>query len=514
MIFSTLFLGFAKFVFASEQYFVALVIGANEGQIPDSEIKFESLEVAEKWAIELHGRLESERNLKKIYLLTQPKREEILSAFDDVREQIFQKKQDNFQTLFLFYYVGHGFDNDLVLHESLLKGEDFKKLIASINANQTIVILDRCRNIKTQGVPEKIDGPLPIPTSSTVTIYSTSKGMQSYIIKDKVLFTSNFLKALQSAPVISMEDIWTFVENQTPVDAKEYGLEQTPEVEPPLGTSLQEDWGRITFNFSDEPSVKLKIGASISGPLELVYSSVYSIKIDKQYGKSITVNVPPGKIELRGSGTIFGTFTALPDERWTTEPERARDGEKRMRAGVMAQNATLQDTTEGLFFGFKPGITIRFGTNYVFTAYHTRLQPKHTITGMLQFDYDHLFGALNIGYGFDKVKMPAWSYQLRTLGTQLQIGPAINLGTVRLSAGFEIGGALLFQKFTPTEESRWSGAFLPGGYLGILYPNNGPIAVRWNMIAGYFWTPGVAFTAPYDWSPWYGFSFDIMFRSL
>ncbi|MCP4675520.1 MAG: caspase family protein, partial [Deltaproteobacteria bacterium] len=147
--FSTLIIGFEQHASAMTIRY-ALVLGNNVGVDADGKQPFPPLKHAEKEAQILKERLVGLSNFDesnaRTRLLAGATRKQLKAA---VHSLVRQKKKDQqllgkVDTMFLFYFTGHGLQERLLLQDGPISADELGELFNSMGADFSVGVFDAC----------------------------------------------------------------------------------------------------------------------------------------------------------------------------------------------------------------------------------------------------------------------------------------------------------------------------------------------------------------------------------
>ena len=187
---------------------------------------------------------------KRTRLLTGATRDEVKAA---IRSLLKKKKSDQkafgrIDSLFLFYFTGHGLNGRLLLEDGALFAEEIGEFFSSINADFSVGIFDACyagsldtAALASKGIhsapglnlfrelPEEV-----LSAEGRIWYVSSSREQESY--EDERLggvFTHFFMEALERAdsngPGITLESIWQYTRANTVEYTQQRKRMQVPE---------------------------------------------------------------------------------------------------------------------------------------------------------------------------------------------------------------------------------------------------------------------------------------------
>lgn len=489
---------------------LALVIGSNGGSHPGWP-RVPPLAAAEATAREVATELARTRPFGRgdVRLLLDPTRSEVLDAAEELMRRVEQSRaRGGGPVLFILHYIGHGFGPDLVLRGGPLKGAELERLLAQVDADFTVAVLDRCRDERRMGVQAVASADLAPLTRTTqragVVLYSTEPNRPAYEIEGRVLFTSAWLEGLRRGPAFTLEEVWRHARRRTRSVADSYRLEQSPTADPPLRDRPR--WGSVVLRVPGPRSAELELGPQVSGPVELVYSPAYSERLTKAPGRRQRWDIHPGTFHLlpaEGAQAppseetlphVVGRGQRLVVERSQTSPPAPRPGEEQLRRSLGHMDPGLRSTL------FGAGSTLGLGVTQRLTD-RTQLLPHHSVGVTLQLDRGAWAAGLEAGYGFDRQTYQRWDMTLQAAVLRLHAERALYLGRWRLAGGVEVAASRLWQTFRPTAD-RTTWALQPGARCSLAVPLGRALAGGLVIAAGPALAPGVGATDEHGWGWW------------
>jgi hypothetical protein len=160
----------------------AIVVGANDGGVRRSTLKY-----AEKDAKEFAAILRSFGGVEKedLFLILEPDRFEMESAFANMRRLLNNTKQSGTRQEVLVYYSGHSDERGLLIGDDDFPYREFREALTSLPADVRIAILDSCSSgalSRTKGgsrrAPFLIDSSVNVHGSAFMTSASADEAAQ------------------------------------------------------------------------------------------------------------------------------------------------------------------------------------------------------------------------------------------------------------------------------------------------------------------------------------------------
>ncbi|MBN2804471.1 MAG: caspase family protein [Deltaproteobacteria bacterium] len=471
----------------------ALIIGNNEGIDSDGRQPFSNLQKAESEAEKLRDNIVNLSNFSKdsrrTILLTDTNREAVNGA---IRQLIEQKKKDeavlgSFESVFLFYFTGHGLQGKLLLTDGPLFARDVDTFFKQMNASFSVGIFDACHSgsLSPKGIKPTVglnmikEMPKEVLNAKGRIWYVSSSANQiSYEDKDiGGVFTHFFIEGLtkgrMEGPGITLDNIWNYARNKTVEYTANQNIRQIPEEH----ISNLKTSSPVFFSFPLKRKSTLILSEKIGGRLVLSYADGQLTEIiDKKPGHKKRVAVYPGQVTITkvsdNKTYKMDSFVIGEDDTFVL-----KTGEDKMiNIGLGVRSRTLfakgdsvkavSNNKTVVMEKQSKGLSLLTGVSYEFAiTENSILYPRHSIGVPLQFDYGMFTGAVNINYNFDKHNYPAWGYSLNGIGADLRSGVGLNAGKARLSICGEFKFKNNWQQFNdgPARVKQSYGAGVFGG---------------------------------------------------
>ncbi len=524
----------------------ALIIGNNIGVDGEGKQPFPPLYYAEQEAAALKKKLVSLSNFdaspKRTRLLVGATRYQVKAALESL---IRQKRQDGAlvgktETLFLFYFTGHGLAGELLLEDGPLTADEVGDMFRELDADFSVGIFDACYSgslekeaLKSKGVratpglnlfremPEEV-----LSAQGRIWYVSSGPGQASY--EDENIggvFTHFFIKGLEEAPLdgpgITLDRIWHYARKNTVDYTAARNREQVPEQ---FIAKLKAS-APIYFSFPVERDATLVLSKSVSGRFALSYADGHLTEIvNKPKGKERKLAVYPGQARLllieTGRNRTLKEFTLkrgeevvihhMPEE--APSPAIGRRSVSLWEKGIGLEKPITASTIES-------GVSTLIGASYDFRACPKgALFPVHGGSLNVHLAYARLSMGLRVGYGHDRHTFGSgsqgtWDYTAHSLTGDGRVGAGFDIKRLRLSVGALLGFAHFWQKYGDgLDRTGW--ALQPGAFFSVLFPNVGRLVGELLLHGGPVRTLGIAMNEDYLWSFAGGASLIIHFRAM
>ena len=516
----------------------ALVIGNNAGTNDRGEKPFPALKHAEAEAQQLRDRLvrfaNFDPNPARTILLMGATRTQVQMA---VRVLAAQKEKDlselgRAETLFLFYFTGHGLRGQLLLEDGPLTSQDLTAIFRSINVDFTVGVFDACfsGSLDATALAQKGIDPTPglnlfrelpdevLNTEGSIWFVSSGPDQPSYE-DEKVggVFTHFFINALDEAeregPGITLDRIWSFARSNTVEYTSARNRRQTPQQ---FVAKLKAS-GPMFFSFPMERNATLVLSPAVQGQFMLTYAGgQLTERIQKEAGKSRELAVYPGQARLMAikDGAVIGQQELELRPKGTLVLRSAPDPAPGESLGRSTQNLWEKGFGEQTL----TATALRSDGSWMLGAgYEYMLSPnglvalRHEATVGARYDRANLSAGARLGYGRGQESFSAWRYHVDALSLALHAGYGLTLGPTSLTIGGGARVAILWQDFE-NKQSRSLWMFQPGAMLRLLYPNTGSFAVELCVEGGIGMVPGVGYNADYLWQGWGGAGLSVLYR--
>lgn len=503
----------------------ALVIGNDEGRAPDGT-SLEHLQHAEREARQLRDALVRvgafSESGGRVVLLTGKGRAEILSAARRLAEQHRAERQrwGNVPTLFAFFFTGHGLNRQLLTADDPLTSEDLALIFRDMGASMTFGMFDSCfsgsldlHSLRAKGV-RVLSGFNPIQElpreilSTQGTMWMVSSGADQVSYEDAQLggvLTHFFIEGLEKARAdefgISIDSIWEYASRETQRYTAGLGRTQTPQK---MVRELTAS-GPVYLSYRRQRDAELRFAPAVAGQFLLRYETgELSELVVKSAGTALRLSLFPGPlwIERVGNGTrerqrvelvASGTVTVGTNDNWNGAPML---GQRRIaHKGGLADIVMVQEAPHT--------------TGAVGMAYRLSLGPEDSVSPLhglelgARIDHGALAAGIELGRGWRSRSYEAWSYQTQQTDLSAFIGPAWNVGLLRLGVCAELRSswtAVRYGDGAQNDRHHWgSGAY--GEALFPLWPRHLPLLVVARLGASLERSTSAAFNAqPDGWS--------------
>jgi hypothetical protein len=479
----------------------AIIIGNNIGVDADGMQPFPPLLHAEREATRLKRQLVEVANFdssaKRTRLLLNADRASVVEAFESLARQ---RKEDaklieDFESIFLFYFTGHGISGKLLLSDGALEATRITELFNQVNADFSVGVFDACYAgsldalLKKKGIrpnrglnlakemPEQI-------LSAKGSIWYVSSGANESSFEDKNkggVFTHYFIEALNQAnrdgPGITLDQIWTYARKKTISYTRKHNRRQTPE----QFVSKLRSKASVYFSFPINHNATLVLSEKIRGTFALSYAEGHLVKIiEKQYGLKQSLTVLPGDAELfifnkkkteRTSLTIKDGETLyihyLPES--APHAQKGQKSENLFPKGI-GVNEKITVTA------FRPSASFMAGAGYEASLTHRKmLHPIHRVFLPFRIDWQYIYLGFRLIYGFDRRNRNLDSpYLAQMLGASLFLGRKFSFNKFEVNIGGDCSVAHIWQKFdSDTSYVGRKGEILSTVIVSLLFPING-----------------------------------------
>jgi hypothetical protein len=500
----------------------AIVIGNNIGVDANGHQPFPPLKHAEVEARRLKEQLVGMSNFDatnlRTILLSGATKDDVHRAFEEIR---VQKKSDHamfsqMESIFLFYFTGHGLENRLLLKDGPLTSEELVHLFKSVDADLSVGIFDACYSGSLDGLLDEkgirrtpglnmIENLPQEILSAKGNVWYVSSGAGEPSFEDSKIggiFTHYFIEALKEAeqdgPGITLDSIWQYVRRKTSAYAASRNRHQVPE----QLISRFRARAPVYFSFPMERSAKLALSEKLSGRFALSYAEGNLLEIiEKTAGEKKELAVYPGDATLRVLDTSSvnkvnykislreGNTVTLQSPTESSPPVDVGHHSSILEVKGLGDQTALKVTMVA------SGVTLLGGVGYgISFAGKEMLHPRHRISVAWRLDRSPLFAAASIVYGIDKRDPEEWSwaYFAQLFGGELFGGYSWRLKKVQVFLGPSLFVGGIWRTFDDESKIESSWELHLQGKIGMLFPKTGSVLFALSGEAGPIYSPGAA----------------------
>lgn len=508
-----------------------LVVGNNRGVDAHGKQPFPPLKHAESEAQRVHDKLVELSGFPAssdhtILLLGAKQRDLLWAAQSIARQRVRdQRVLRGADTLFVFYFTGHGLRGQLLLEDGPLPADELTAMFNLVDADLSIGVFDACYSgsLSNQALASK--GILPAPglglsrvlpeevlaTEGRMSFVSSGPDQPSY--EDEELggvFTHFFIEGLAKAerqgPGIRLQQIWDYARNNTIEYTSARNRRQVPE----MFVSQLKAIGPLFFSFPMYREATLALSASLHGRFLLSYADGSLVEfVDKERGQHKELAVYPGEALL----TLLDGSEVLLQEEVDLQPgmrlhlASPADGSPRPRLGTSARTLWKKRATDQSLTAtaISKDSTLLLGATYAFNVAPRRtLAPQHLVALDLRLDRGGIIVGINAGFEYGRQAYQARRFRLMAASAEIRTGYGWDLDPVRVSASALVGMARLWQTHDDGQKSR-SWLSKPGAMLGILlHPVAGLLATELFVRGGPMLSKGAGAGAKTRWTGWLG----------
>jgi hypothetical protein len=495
----------------------ALIVGNNTGIDSDGTQPFPPLKHAEREATDLKNSLVGLANFdasrQRTRLLTGATLSQVNAAFEAIKRQ---KEQDekffkSMESIFLFYFTGHGLEGRILLKDGAVSSETLAALFNSIDADLSVGVFDACHSGSLDGVlSEKGIRTMPgfnmirslpsevLSAKGSIWYVSSHSGQMSY--EDKALggvFTHFFIEALKHAPKegpgIPLENIWQYVRRETVSYTASRNRVQIPEQIIKLRSSAP-----VYFSFPVPRSATLVLSEGFDGRFALEYADGHLTEVfEKKRGTRHEVAIYPGRarlvlidetsdvmadkvFEISSGGTLI--LQGMPEV-----PVRPPVGER--AAPLFPKGLAIRDRLTAT--KLEPRFSFISGVGYAFSyTDRDQIHPRHRIAIPFRFDFKRAMLDVAVNLGLDR-RQYDWAYRAFMVGGELRSGFCLDVKAVRLNInlGFSFGHiAQQYQDQNHTDATKWE--FYPTGGISAVFPRTSKALAEVYAFVGPLISPG------------------------
>ena len=496
----------------------ALIIGNNNGVDNDGSRPFAPLRHAEREASVLREKLvrlaSFDPSGARTRLLLGATRQEVSDAINSLvaKQQKDRAVFGKTESLFLFYYTGHGLDGRLLLEDGALSSEEIGYLFTRIGADFSIGVFDACFSGSLDKSLLAAKGIHPSPRlnlfrelpeevlSAEGRIWYVSSGSNQESFEDEKLggvFTHFFIEALErgevTGPGITLENVWQYARSNTVAYTAARNRIQIPEQ---FIAQLRSN-APIFFSFVERRSATLVLSEAMEGRFALSYAAGNLTEVfEKKKGRKQILAVYPGDAHL---------MLADRRDKVTTQRVLLKSGERLFLGSMDDPSATpfVGEASETLFEKgqdlsmhiearhIKSGLSVFTGFGYDFSLAHDHtLFARHGFFVPFRFDRGPVFFNAEAAYGFDKRAYPSWTHRVHEIGGSVVVGCASNFSFVRLGAGVGFGADYLMQMFDEGE-TRTGFQLRPLINVNMLFDGNKRLYGALYADVGAMYAPGI-----------------------
>jgi hypothetical protein len=501
----------------------ALVVGNNRGLDQDGRQPFANLKHAEREARVLKDQLVSLANFNpdRTIMLLGTTRLEIKKAVEHMARQKENdlKELNNADTLFAFFFTGHGLQGQLLLEDGPITATELGQLFQAINADFNIGFFDACfsgsldeavldqKGVRsTPGLNIFKELPEEVLTAEG-SIWFVSSGPSQMSYEDRKLggvFTHFFIEALEEGhaegPGITLDSVWSYVRNKTVEYTTSRGRRQVPQ----QFVANLKSTGPFYFSFPLKREATLELSASVDGQFVLTYADgQFTEVINKKAGNALQMSVYPGeaRIMLVNQGQVqaqkdFELHADRPvylrgELDMTPTSRLGLDDELLWQKGFGSHS--IKATAK------VPAWSFLLGGNYVYNpGGQGLLSAAHQALASLRLERSVFHAGLSLGYGYKKEDFESFSYTSNGLVGALRLGMGWDLWKIRmaLAAGMIVGAN--WQKFDDGAE-RTKLLYQPTGWFSLLFPVSNTVLAEISLSGGPAYLPGVGKDTGFSW---------------
>ena len=433
----------------------AIIIGANNGVDSDGESPFEPLEHAEKEARKLKDSLirwcDFDQDESRTILLLNPSISELSESVERLMDLMKQDRETiGGETIFAFFYTGHGLNGKLLLRDGPFSGDDISDIFLSVDADLKLGFFDACNSaklLKTKGGITSAPNlnlakhiPKGILTSKGSIWFLSSGPNQSSFEDDDLggVFIHFFIEALENAqktgPGITLEEIWKYTRERTIAHTLKQGYYQTPKI---YYGDFEVTSSQI-FSFPVERTSTLILSEPLEGEFLLNYGGGMTIPITKTIGQEEEFSIYPGETQfiLTKKGKIVYQDrivfedhpvriqdTPVPFENSPgTEWKQLESRTEHQKSVVKGMEYESTDMDLYAFAGI-PRKGKLLGVRAELNGFKEDILMSNLLVSLAaRFDWSWLSLGLSIGYGKRQITYQSWSCHIQVLKGELNLG--------------------------------------------------------------------------------------------
>jgi hypothetical protein len=521
----------------------ALIIGNNFGVDENGKQLLPPLMHAEREARLLKERLVGISNFdkseKRTRLLTAATIDDVKKAFAELASQRQEDEAllDNFDSIFLLYFTGHGLSGKLLLRDGPLFDDTLTELFNSVGADFSVGVFDACyagslySELKEKGIrPEQafnIGQTLPSEVlSAKGSVWLVSSGSDQPSYEDDHLggvFTHFFIEALVKAepdgPGITLERIWQYAQKKTTRYAAQRSRRQVPEQ---LVYKMRAQ-GPVYFSFPRPRSATLVLSKELEGKFALSYASGHLTEVfTKKRGSQESIPVFAGDARLI---LLSGDATENPERTFTLgeggtlviqplrEPVTTPTVGERATSLLFKGKDTEVDKNISVTH-LEPGVSVLAGASGgISLASEKVAHPRYLASIPVRIDWDRVFGVAAASFGYRSETYSAWGYRLYMAGGAIGAGYGFDVWRLRLCGKGLLGFAHIWQQYDSHRRKQgWS--FQPKLEIGALFPRNRNYLIEVSLNMGSAYGPSISQALTNEWCFYGGAGLAIYYRII
>ena len=460
----------------------ALIVGNNSGVDHDGTRPFSPLKYAEKEARKLKNKLVGLSNFaadsKRTLLLTNASRQDVRSAIARLARQKQTDKQmlGDTESIFLFYFTGHGLQGRLLLKDGPLYSRELGQMFEKVNADFAVGVFDACHSgslspkgvVATPGFNMFKEMPKEVLNARGRVWYVSSSAKQVSYEDDRIggVFTHFFMKALtdapRSGPGITLDSIWNYARKKT----VQYTRQQNRNQEPQQYISELKSSAPVYFSFPLKRTAKLRMSRELFGRYALSYADGQLTElIDKKQGVPKTISMYPGKVTLSyiqgDTVTLVKTFHVTdggelilrsPSDFDAAVPLAYRSETLWAKGTDDLQTLELHRKTKGTSMLMGGSYAYRYAANGLLTS-------GHLITLPVRLDFRRFYLEGAAGWMGEDKDSGNWGFDADYLVISGEGGPVIDLNSNRLGLAVDMAFIHVWQEFNNSvrqQSDAWS----------------------------------------------------------
>ncbi|MBN2342441.1 MAG: caspase family protein [Deltaproteobacteria bacterium] len=514
----------------------ALIVGNNTGVDSDGTTPFMPLKHAEKEAYRLKQKLIGLSNFasdsKRTLLLTGATQKDVRNA---VLRLAAQKRKDEqtlgkMESIFLFYFTGHGLEGRLLMKDGALYADEIGKLFEKVNADFAVGVFDACHSgslspkgvVSTPGFNMFQEMPREVLNAKGRIWYVSSSAEQVSYEDSNIggVFTHFFMKGLTDAPKngpgITLESIWNYARERTVAYTAKQNRLQVPE----QYISNFKSSAPVYFSFPKKRTATLQLSKGLHGKFALTYADGQLTEIiEKKPGKPKLVALYAGDITLsyiQGEEVLHvkkfhveegGELILRSLSDFAPETPLASSTQTLWAKGTDdLQTLELRKQTAGT--SMLLGLTYGYGV-----ASNGVLSSGHMVSVPVRFDTRRwLFGA-SAGYVADRESYVAWGYRADSLAAVAETALAFDIHSNRLGLGVDFQYMHLWQEFE-TKRHQQSNSYSPAGRITWLMRKDKRFSAALFVRTGAVYSKAASALHDYYWAFTAGAGMSIFLRVL